>query len=142
MNPVDTAESAVQKFIFDFLDKFGVSLTIVAVVLALIWKIVPEIAKIIPELAKVWIDQYRAQTDYIREGQKALASLPSVFSEMKTAIIAELRAQHTQIKETIGSDTDRRIEGKVDQIAHKVSQSKPDNGPIPPTNQTRSPRAG
>jgi predicted PurR-regulated permease PerM len=142
MNPVEVAESTLQKFIFDFLDKFGVSLTIVAVLLALVWKVVPEAAKIIPKLAEVVIDNYRAQTEYIREGQKALASLPSIFSEMKTAIIAELQKGHSQIRESIGADTDRRIEDKVDKLTRKVSYSEPDSDPPPPTVSHRASRTG
>jgi predicted PurR-regulated permease PerM len=142
MNPVETAESTVQKFVFDFLDRFGVSITIVVVVLALVWKVVPELAKIIPKLAEVIIDNYRAQTEYIREGQKALASLPSIFSEMKTAIIAELQKGHSQIRESIGADTDRRIEDKVDKIARKVSHSEPDSDPPPATMSMRASRPG
>jgi predicted PurR-regulated permease PerM len=142
MNPIDTAESALQKFIFDFLDRFGVSLTIVAVLLALVWKVVPEAAKIIPKLAEVVIDNYRAQTEYIREGQKALASLPSIFSEMKTAIIAELQKGHSQIRESIGADTDRRIEDKVDKLTRKVSYSEPDSDPPPAVVSHRPSRTG
>jgi hypothetical protein len=127
----------MQKFVFDLLREFGTSYAIVAVLLGLVWKVVPELAKIIPELAKVVIDNYRAQTEYVREGQKALASLPSIFSEMKTAIISELQKGHSQIKESIGADTDRRIEDKVDKIARKVSHSEPDSDPPPAARASR-----
>lgn len=131
MSPVEEAENAVQKFVFDLLREFGTSFTIVAVILGLVWKVVPELAKIIPELAKVAIDKYRAETDLVRKTQEVVASLPSVFNEFKTAMIAELRAGHSQIKESIGADTDRRIEDKVDKIARKVSHSEPDSDPPP-----------
>jgi hypothetical protein len=131
MNPVDAAEGAVQKFVFDFLDRFGASLTIIAFVLILVWKVVPEFAKIIPELAKVAIDKYRAETETIRDTQKVIVSLPSIFQEMKTAIIAELQKHGTSIRESIGADTDRRIEDKVDRLSRKVSNSEPDSDPPP-----------
>ncbi len=131
MSPIDAAENAVQKFVFDFLDKFGASLTIVAVVLALVWKVIPEFAKIVPELAKVLIDKYRAETELVRKTQEVVASLPAVFAEFKTAIIAELRTQHTSIKEHIDTNTDMRIEDKIDRIARKVSYSEPDSDPPP-----------
>lgn len=132
MNPSDAVESAVQKFVFDFLDRFGVSLTIVAVVLSLVWKVVPEVMKIIPELAKVAIDKYRAETETIRDMQKVIVSIPSALSEMKNAVISEMRSQHSSFKESIGADTDKRIEAKVDVIARKVSRkSEPDSEPPP-----------
>lgn len=131
MNPSDFAESAVQKFIFDFLDKFGVSLTIVAVILAMVWKVLPEFAKIIPELAKVAIDKYRAETETIRDTQKVIVSLPAIFQEMKTAIIAELQKHQTSIEKSIGADNDRRIEDKVDRLSRKVSHAEPDSDPPP-----------
>lgn len=131
MNPIEAAESAMQKFVFDLLREFGVSMTIVIVILMLTWKV-------LPELVKVLIDKYRAETDLVRKTQEIVASFPSVFSEMKTAIIAELQRQHTAIKDSIGADTDRRIEDKVDKIARKVSFSEPDSEPPP----ARASRAG
>lgn len=138
MTPVEVAETAMQKFVFDLLREFGTSFAIVAVILGLVWKVVPELAKIIPELAKVVIEKYRAETDLVRKTQEVVASLPAVFSEFKTAMIAELRAGHSQIKESIGADTDRRIEDKVDKIARKVSQSEPDSDPPPVARSSRT----
>lgn len=131
MNPIEAAESAMQKFVFDLLREFGVSMTIVIVILMLTWKV-------LPELVKVLIDKYRAETDLVRKTQEIVASFPSVFSEMKTAIIAELQRQHTAIKDSIGADTDRRIEDKVDKIARKVSFSEPDSNPPPPARHSRA----
>lgn len=110
----DIAESTMQKFIFDFLDRFGVSLTIVAVVLILTWKV-------FPDLSKVLIDKYRAETELVRETQKVIASVPTLLQELKTAIIAELKAQHTAIKETVGAEADKRIEHTVNTIARRMS---------------------
>lgn len=131
MNIVDAAENAMQKFVFDLLREFGTSFAIVAVLLGLVWKVVPELAKIVPELAKVWIDKYRAETELVRKTLEVVSSLPSVFNEFRTAMIAELQKQHSSIKDHIGADTDRRIEDKVDRIARKVSYSEPDSDPPP-----------
>lgn len=123
MNPVDTVESAVQKFIFDFLDRFGASLTIVAVILILMIKVIPKFAEVIPELARVMIDKYRAETETIRDTQKAIIAMPGIFLEMKTAIIAELQRHQ--------SEGDRRIEEKVDRLSRRVANSEPDSEPPP-----------
>ncbi len=134
MNPIEVAESTVQKFVFDFLDRFGASLTIVAVILILMIKVVPEFAKIVPELAKVVIDKYRAETETIRDTQKIIVTIPSVFLGFKSEVLAEMRSQHSSFKETIVMDADKRIEAKVDSIVRKVSHSEPDSEPPPPRN--------
>ena len=135
MNPIDAAESTVQKFIFDLLREFGTSFAIVAVLLGLVWKVVPELAKIVPKLSEVVIDNYRAQTELVRKTQEVVASLPTmlpaIFNDFKTTIVSELRAGHSEIRESIGAGTDRRIEDKVDKIVRKVSQSEPDSDPPP-----------
>lgn len=125
MNPVEIAESTMQKFVFDFLDRFGASLTIVAVVLILAWKV-------FPELSKVLIDKYRAETEYVREGQKVLAGIPSLVQKLETTMIAALAAHHSSIEKSIGEGTDRRIETKVESIARRVSSipgTNPDSEP-------------
>jgi hypothetical protein len=134
MSPSEVVEGTMQKFVFDFLDKFGASFTIVAVILILTWKV-------LPELTKVLIDKYRAETDLVRETQKVVISFPSVFSEMKTAIIAELQKQHTSIKEHIGADTNKRIENKVDAIHREISHSEAEIE-VPPTRHSRSGNTG
>lgn len=136
MNPIDTAETAMQKFVFDFLDRFGVSLTIVAVILTLLIKVVPKFAEIVPELAKVVIDKYRAETETIRDMQKVIVSFPSALLGFKNEVLTEMRSQHSSFKDTIGMDTDKRIEAKVDSIARKVSRgSEPDSDPPPRTSK-------
>lgn len=142
MNPADAAENAMQRFVFDFLDKFGASLTIVAVILALIWKVVPKFAEIVPELAKVLIDKYKAETELVRKTQEVVVSLPAMFAEFKAVVIAEQRAQYTLIKDHIGADNDKRIEDKVDRIVRKVSYSEPDSDPPPATVGRRPSHAG
>lgn len=140
MNPIDAAESTVQKFVFDLLREFGTSFAIVAVLLGLVWKVVPELAKIVPDLAKVVIDKYRAETELVRKTQEVVASLPTmlpaIFNEFKTSIISELQKGHSQIRDSIGADTDRRIEDKVDKIARKVSYTEPDSDPPPAASRT------
>lgn len=125
MDPIGTAESAMQKFVFDFLDRFGASLTIVAVVLILAWKV-------FPELSKVLIDKYRAETDLVRETQKVVATFPTLVLELKTALIATLVEHRTAIEKSIGEGTDKRIETKVESIARRVSSlpgTNPDSEP-------------
>lgn len=130
MNAIDSVESSVQKFVFELLREFGVSFTIVIVILMLTWKV-------FPELIKVLIDKYRAETDLVRETQKVVVSFPSVFAEMKTAIVAEIQKQHSSIKEHIETNASNRIEAKVDRVSRAVSHSEPDNDPPPPTRNAR-----
>ena len=125
MNPVEVAESTMQKFVFDFLDRFGASLTIVAVVLILTWKV-------FPELSKVLIDKYRAETELVRETQKVVATFPTLVQELKTALIASLAEHRNSIEKSIGEGTDKRIETKVESIARRVSSlpgTNPDSEP-------------
>ena len=112
--PSDAIESVVQKFIFDFLDKFGVSLTIVAVILILV-------KQVFPKLSDVLIDKYRAETDLVRETQKVVATFPTLVQELKTALLATLNDHRVSIEKSIGEGTDKRIELKVESIARRVS---------------------
>lgn len=125
MTIVEAGESAVQKFVFDFLDRFGVSLTLVAFMLILTWKV-------FPELSKVLIDKYRAETELVRETQKVVATFPTLVQELKTALISTLAEHRTSIEKSIGEGTDRRIETKVESIARRVSSipgTNPDSEP-------------
>lgn len=127
MNPIDIAESTMQKFVFDFLDRFGASLTIVAVILILSYKVVPE-------LAKVAIEKYRAETEMIRDMQKVVVSLPSIFTELKVALVSNSNEMKLAIITELQrhqSDGDRRIEDKVDRLSRKVAHSEPDSEPPP-----------
>lgn len=125
MNPSDTIESAMQKFLFDFLDRFGASLTIVAAILILM-------IRVVPELSKVLIDKYRAETELVRETQKVVATFPMLVQELKTALISTLAEHRVSIEKSIGEGTDRRIETKVESIARRVSSipgTTPDSEP-------------
>lgn len=104
----------MQKFIFDFLDRFGASLTIVAVVLILTWKV-------FPELSKVLIDKYRAETDLVRETQKVVATFPTLVQKLETVLISMFAEHRTSIEKTINEGTDKRIETKVESLARRVS---------------------
>ena len=113
-NHIEAAGAEMQKFVFDFLDRFGASLTIVAVVLILTWKV-------FPELSKVLIDKYRAETELVRETQKVVATFPMLVQKLETALIAALAEHKVSIEKTIGEGTDKRIETKVESIARRVS---------------------
>jgi hypothetical protein len=125
MNPAETVESTMQKFVFDFLDRFGASLTIVAILLILTWRV-------FPKLSEVLIDKYRAETELVRETQKVVATFPTLVQELKTALIATLTEHRVSIEKSIGEGTDKRIETKVESIARRVSSlpgTTPDSEP-------------
>lgn len=127
----------VEKFVFDLLDRYGASFAILLVILMLTWKIGPD-------LAKVMIDKYRAETDYVREGQKVIALVPTKFDELKTALIVEFEKQHRTLKETVVSEADKRIEATVNAILRRLSTNapNPDSDPPPPARSSHISRPG
>lgn len=101
----------MEEFVFKVLDRYGVSIVIVVVLVLLVWKALPEVLK-------VWIDKIRAETSLIQATQDAVTTkIPSAIGELKTTFVTEHKNTVAEIKGAIGADTDRRIEEKLEKIA-------------------------
>lgn len=101
----------MEEFVFRLLDRYGVSIVIVVVLVLLVWKALPEVLK-------VWIDKIRAETSLIQATQTAVTTtIPAAIGELKASFIAEHKNTVAEIKGAIGADVDRRFEEKLERIA-------------------------
>lgn len=125
----------MEEFVFKLLDRYGVSIVIVVVLVLLVWKVMPEVVK-------VWIDKIRAETSLIQATQTAVTTtIPTAIGELRTTFISEHKSTVAEIKGAIGADVDRRFEEKLERIAEdqrKIVRRTPHDGdsempPAPPT---------
>jgi hypothetical protein len=107
----------MEEFVFRLLDRYGVSIVVVIVLVLIVWKAMPEVVK-------VWIDKIRAETALIQATQDAVTTkIPAAIGDLKTTFIAEHKNTVSEIKGAIGADTDRRIEGKIAEIAQAQNET-------------------
>ncbi len=107
----------MEEFVFKLLDRYGVGIVIVVVLVLLVWKI-------FPELVKVWIQKILAETSLIQATQEAVTTkIPNAIGDLKTTFVQEHSQTVEKIRTAIGSDTDRRIEGKLQELAQAQAES-------------------
>ena len=107
----------MEGFVFKLLDRYGVSVVIVVVIVLLVWKI-------FPELVKVWIQKILAETSLIQATQDAVTTkIPNAIGDLKTTFVQEHSQTVDKIKSAIGAETDKRIEGKIAELAQAQAKS-------------------
>jgi hypothetical protein len=115
----------MEEFTFKLLDRYGVSIVIVVVLVLLVWRVLPDVVK-------VWIDKIRAETSLIQATQEAVTTkIPTAIGDLKTTFVAEHKATVDTIKSAIGADTDRRIEEKLSTIEREQQKILTRAGSIP-----------
>lgn len=101
----------MEEFLLKVFDRYGASMLLSVVLILLVWKVAPDVVK-------VWIDKIRAETDLIRETQNAVKTtipnaIAALAADLKAVFVSEHRSTAKELREVIGSDTDKRIESKL-----------------------------
>lgn len=120
----------MEDFVFKVLDRYGLGGALLAVFGILVWRISPR-------LVDVWVEKIKAETDTIRETQKAVStSIPAAiregYADMKEALIGAETRIVDAVEATVGAEVNRRVENRLSKIEDGIRRgSIPESDPPP-----------